>query len=273
MKTLVPVLPAVALGAALLVGCTANGPSNLRVHEVNLSGGSNQRIAWVYGSLSGPSSSLKLNGQTANLRAQVQDDLATPGSLSVNGAATYQVNTATSSQKLTVTRETGGLFTVAPMNGAALLAIYYTDGQNWWKLSGTSGTVRGTPSTGLRGAGQLTDDEGDALARALDGQGSLAVAVLNETLTPLTVEPKPTDHRVTSLYVLPGIQPTSTTGTVPMNSNTSSSASSFVEVARGTNATVTSATVKTAVTTAQLSEIYRLAYGNQTPVPTPAAER
>ena len=275
MRTTLKALPLLALGAALLAGCTANGPSNLRVHEVALSGGSNQRIAWVYGSLSGASSTLKLNGTTVDVRAQVQDDLSTPGSLSVNGKATYQVNTTAPAQKISVTRNAAGLFNVTPMNNASVLAVYYTDGSNWWKLNGISGTVSATPSTGLRGAGQLTDDEGDALARALDGQGSLAVAVLNENVTPLSVEPKPTEHRMTSLYVLPGIQSTttstSTTGTVTMTPSTNGgNASSFTEVARGTNATVTTATVKAAVTTAQLGEIYRLAYGNQTPIPTPA---
>ena len=275
MRTTLKALPLLALGAALLAGCTANGPSNLRVHEVALSGGSNQRIAWVYGSLSGASSTLKLNGTTVDVRAQVQDDLSTPGSLSVNGKATYQVNTTAPAQKISVTRNAAGLFNVTPMNNASVLAVYYTDGSNWWKLNGISGTVSATPSTGLRGAGQLTDDEGDALARALDGQGSLAVAVLNENVTPLSVEPNPTEHRMTSLYVLPGIQSTttstSTTGTVTMTPSTNGgNASSFTEVARGTNATVTTATVKAAVTTAQLGEIYRLAYGNQTPIPTPA---
>lgn len=282
MRTTLKALPLLALGAALLVGCTASGPSNLRVHEVALSGGSNQRIAWVYGSLSGASSTLKLNGTTVDVRAQVQDDLSTPGSLSVNGKATYQVNTTAPAQKISVTRNAAGLFNVTPMNNASVLAVYYTDGSNWWKLNGISGTVSATPSTGLRGAGQLTDDEGDALARALDGQGSLAVAVLNENPTPLSVEPKPTEHRMTSLYVLPGIQSTttstSTTGTVTMNpgsSNTGNSrpsgaAAGFTEVARGANARVDDPTVRVATTTAELGEIYRLAYGNQTPIPTPA---
>ena len=264
-----------ALGAALLVGCTANGPSHLRVHEVNLSGGSNQRIAWVYGTLSGASSNVKLNGATVEVRPQVQDDLATPGSLSVNGKATYQVNTTAPAQKISVTRDAAGNFNVAALNDASILAVYYTDGSNWWRLNGISGTVNATPNTGLRGAGQLTDDEGDALARALDGQGSMAVAVLNENVTPLSVEPKPTEHRVTSLYLLPGIQTTtttsSTTGTVTMtpNNSTNSASNSFTEVDRGFNATVTTASVRAAVTTAQLSEIYRLLYGNQTPMPTP----
>ncbi|WP_135227583.1 protease complex subunit PrcB family protein [Deinococcus fonticola] len=287
-------LAVMALGTALLAGCTATGPSNLRVHEVALSGGANQRIAWVYGTLSGPSSSLKLNGNTLEVRPQVQDDLSTPGSLSVNGKATYQVNTASSAQKLSVTRDASGRFNVTAMNSASLLAVYYTDGTNWWKLNGLSGPVGAVPTSGLRGAGQLTDDEGDALARALDGQGSLAVAVLNENPTPLSVEPKPTEHRMTSLYVLPGIRTTTggTTGTVTMNpdssntgssntgsSNTGSSntgnsrpsgpAAGFTEVARGANARVDDPTVRIATTTAELGEIYRLAYGNQSSPPTP----
>lgn len=288
----VTILGPLSLGAALLTACST-GPGNLRIHEVTLSGGANERLAWVYGTLSGGSSSVKLGGAAVDLRAQVQDALATPGSLSVNGQATYKVSTPATTPKLSVTRTAAGLFNVTPANGAALSAVYYTDGKSWWKLNGVSGTTSAQSWAGLRGAGQLTDDEGDALGRALAGQGSLAVAVLSETLQPLAAEPKPTEWRGTALYILPGIQTvpdatTGTTGSVTMNPNSSDgtfgspvpaptapstpltpASSGFSEVARGTNATVQTFTVQAATTSAQLQAIYALAYGRQTGMPTP----
>ena len=57
------------LGAALLSGCTMQGAGNLKVHEVLFYGSSQDRVAWVYGSLTGGKGSLSLAGQTLELRA------------------------------------------------------------------------------------------------------------------------------------------------------------------------------------------------------------
>lgn len=274
-------LASLLIGTGLLVGCTMNGPSNLKIHEVNLSGGANETLAWVYGSLSGPSSNLKLGSTGVEVRAQVQDALATPGSLSVNGQAVFKVAAAPTSQKLSVTRTTSGEFDVTVLNDASIAAVYYTDGQNWWKLTGTSGTALGIPSAGLRGAGQLTDDEGDALGRALSGQGNMAVAVMNDPRAPLNVEPKPSEYLQTSLYLLPGIQTVSstTTGTVTMTPSTPTPSTpggnpnSFSEVARGSNARAESFTVMLANTAAEVREIYAVAYGRQSSMPNPMTLR
>lgn len=257
------------VGTGLLVGCSMNGPSNLKIHEVALSGGTNERIVWVYGSLTGGRGSVKLGDTAVDLRPQVEDTLATPGSLSVNGKATYRLATASTDQKISVMRDTAGMFTISPMNGVSVAAVYYTDGQSWSKLTSTFGRTSASPSEGLRGAGQLTDDEGDALGRALRGQGALAVAVLNEPAPTLAVEPTPTESRRTALYVLPGVQTvsasssTGTTGTVTMTPN----ASNFTELARGTNATASDFAVMTATTPAQLRNLYAVAYGRQTSQP------
>lgn len=196
-----------ALGAGLLSGCAATAPGQLRVHEALLYGGSQERITWVYGNLSGGSSSVRLGGAAADLRAQVNDPLATPGSLSVNGRATFRTATTTLPAKLAVTRLSMGGFNVTP-NDAGLLAVYFTDGRSWQKLSGVSGAVTGTAVRGLEGVGNLTDDEARALSGALLNQGPLAVAVLDPTRVPdapLAVEPAPTEHLRTALYVLPGV--------------------------------------------------------------------
>lgn len=273
-------LSASVLGLGLLAGCAANGPSNLKVHEVNLSGGANERIVWVYGNLNGSASSVKLGGAAADLRPQVQDALATPGSLSVNGKAVYRTPLTPVNQKMSVVRDPSGQFIVTPMNNAVLSATYFTDGQRWFKLSAPGGKVTAQPSVGLRGAGQLTDDEADALAAALSGQGNMAVAVGEAAgaAAGVAVEPAPTESRRTDLYLLPNVQTVAapaentTGGTMtPSTPVTPALAGglNFTPLARGTNANASAPSVRTATTAAQLQTLYAVAYGRQTTVPTP----
>ena len=284
-----------ALGAGLLSGCAATAPGQLRVHEALLYGGSQERITWVYGNLSGGSSSVRLGGAAADLRAQVNDPLATPGSLSVNGRATFRTATTTLPAKLAVTRLSTGGFNVTP-NDSDLLAVYFTDGRSWQKLSGVSGAVTGTAVRGLEGVGSLTDDEARALSGALMNQGPLAVAVLDPTRVPdapLAVEPAPTEHLRTALYVLPGVPTALVPAPTPPAPVTSApaplprpggsvttpqpgtpqpgTALTFSEVASGTNATATSFNVQVARTASAASALYATAYGRQTGVPTPPA--
>ncbi|EYB67610.1 hypothetical protein DEIPH_ctg033orf0011 [Deinococcus phoenicis] len=266
---------ALLLGAGLLAGCSMTGPGNLKVHEVLLYGGTQERIVWVYGNLgSSAQTSVKLGGSTVDLRAQVQDPLAVAGTLSANGKAVYRLPTAPLSAKLSVTRDTRGLFTVA-MNDAGG-SVYYTDGRTWTRLNAPTGSgVGGTPVSGLRGAGNLTNAEADALGSALLNQGALAVAVLNEASVPdgpLTTEPTPGEYRRTALYVLPGV-PTvgATTGAVtpgtPAPPANPGGRVTFTELASGSNANVGTSAVQVATTQAALSTLYNLAYGRQTGMP------
>ncbi|MCD0171115.1 protease complex subunit PrcB family protein [Deinococcus sp. 23YEL01] len=284
-------LPAAAiLGVSLLSACTMTGPSNLRVHEALLYGGTQERIVWVYGTLAQGSaqSSVKLGAATADLRAQVNDPLALEGTLSVNGKATFRAPTTATTQKLSVTRRTDGTFNVTPLPGAALSAVYFTDGQTWTKLNGTSGVVTGTRSDGLSGAGQLSSAEATALGNALLGQGPLAVGVLDSASipdAPLTVEPAPGEYQRTGLYVLPNVTTqtavTPTPGTparptlpgtgTPPAVSLPGAAVTFTEIATGSQATVTGLSVQTARTDAEARALYAAAYGRQTGVPTPAA--
>ncbi|MFC4425586.1 protease complex subunit PrcB family protein [Deinococcus navajonensis] len=264
---------ALGVSAGLLSACAMTGPGNVRVHEALLYGGSQERIVWVYGQPGAGQSSLKLGGQTVELRPAVQDPLTVAGSLSVNGKATYRTATTSVGQKLSVTRGTDGLFTVTPNAGVRLQAVYYTDGQSWQKLSGTSGQVRGSATRGLQGAGQLTDDEAAALGQALQSQGPLAVAVLDDTAAdpPLAVEPRPAEHLVTALYVLPGVRTVSIGRALPAPTTPTSPVAggrvTVNELARGNNAAVTTFTVQVATTQAAANALYAQAYGRQTGVP------
>lgn len=269
----------VALSAGLLAGCSMTGAGNVRVHEATLYGGTQERIVWVYGTLgSSTQSNLKLGGAAVTLQTQVgQDPLALPGTLSVNGKATYRLPSTSSTVKVNVTRDTAGRFNVQPEGGAALSAVYFTDGTRWQKLSTTSGVATGVSVNGLAGAGALTNEESAALGQALLGQGPLAVAVLNEQSVPdpaLTVEPAPQENLRTALYVLPGVRTvssigTGTTGTVTTTPGTGTTAGrvGFVEVASGTNSSATSGAIQIATTQAALGSIYATAYGRQTGIP------
>lgn len=272
-------LPVFFLSAGLLSACTVTGPGNLRVHEALLYGGAQERIVWVYGSLTGGAGgSLKLGGQTVDLRAQVEDTVATPGSLSVNGKATYRQPTSGVAAPLNVTRLSNGSFEVVSPGG--LSAVYYTDGQNWSRLSGLNGTVGASAVSGLQSAGQLTAEEAGALSRALLGQGPLAVGVLTDVPVadaPLAVEPAPSEYRRTALYVLPKVA-TVAAGLPPsagsLNPAPSPSAPqptgarvNFTELASGTQSGVTEPTVTVAATPAAAATLYAQAYARQTGVP------
>jgi hypothetical protein len=270
-----------ALSAGLLAGCSMTGAGNVRVHEATLYGGTQERIVWVYGTLgSSTQSSLKIGGTAVTLQPQVgQDPLALAGTLSVNGKATYRLPSTSSNVKVNVTRDAAGLYSVRPEGGAALSAVYFTDGTRWQKLSTTNGIATGVGVNGLAGAGNLTNEEGAALGQALLGQGPLAVAVLNEQSAgdaALTVEPAPQESLRTALYVLPGIRTvssigTGTTGTVTTTPGTGAGTAAgrvgFVEVASGTNASATSGAIQIATTQAALGSVYATAYGRQTGIP------
>ncbi|MDV6374742.1 protease complex subunit PrcB family protein [Deinococcus arenicola] len=271
-------LPALLLSAGLFSACTMTGPSNLRVHEALLYGGSQERIVWMYGSLTGGAAgSLKLGDQTVELRPQVEDSVATPGSLSVNGKATYRQPTAAITAPLNVTRRSNGSFDVVSPGG--LSAVYYTDGQTWSKLGGLSGTVGATAVNGLQSAGQLTPEEAGVLSKALLGQGPLAVGVLGAVPAAdatLTVEPKPGEYLRTALYVLPNV--VTVAAQVPAASVLNPAPASplpqptgarvnFTELASGNNSGVTEPAVTVAVTPADAAALYAQAYSRQTGAP------
>ena len=189
-------------------------PGNLAVHEALFYGGNQQRVVWVYGTLGGGSeSSVKLGDKAATLRPQLSGDvLGLPGTLSVDGKATYAGTTTATSSRVNVTRS-GGSYTIQALGNVE--AVYATDGAAWFRLSGpvTAGQTvlaNAVQNTFLRGAGDLTDPEADALGAELKGQGALAVAVLPDSSLPdqaLKVEPtlEAGKHPLTGLYVQSGI--------------------------------------------------------------------
>lgn len=296
-------IAALALTAALITGCTMNGPGALRVHEALLYGGAQERVAWVYGTLDNSGkSSVKLGGQALEVRAQVADPLAVPGSLSLNGKATYRAPLPTTTVKLGVGRGPGDQ-TFNVVANADLDGVYYTDGRSWFKLAGQMRagealTGIAGPSQNLRGAGRLTDAEADALGGQLLNQGRLTVAVLRQSPDgPLSVEPAASETLQTALYILPGVQAApgavappassqpgtstntqpapvpSTPGTTPSTGTSSIGTQSGVvavrELGRGSNSQYNASTPSAVVarSASAFASAWRTVSGNQSPAP------
>ena len=267
-------------------------PGNLAVHEALFYGGNQQRVAWVYGTLGGgPESSVRLGEKAATLRPQLSGDvLGLPGTLSVDGKATYAGTTTATSSRVNVTRS-GGSYSIQALGNVE--AVYATDGAAWFRLSGpvTAGQTvlaSAVQNTFLRGAGDLTDTEADALGAQLKGQGALAVAVLPDDSLPdqaLKVEPalEAGKHPLTGLYVQSGIaqvtaptQPatrlpttapvTSSPVTTPPVTGTAISGASR-QLAGGSNAAASDFQVIVARDAASLGALWNTAYGRQTNVP------
>ncbi len=273
------------LGAALLSGCTMQGAGNLKVHEVLFYGSSQDRLAWVYGSLTGGKGSLSLAGQTLELRPQISDPLATAGSLSVGGRAVYRSKTSSALPRSSVVQQ-GTTYTVSANQNIA--ATYLVTGGAWYQLSGAlaaGSEVQATaqPVGGLNGAGQLTPGEARVLSSTLGSQGTLTVTVLPQDElpdAPLTAQPAPDETLRTGLYLQPLSVITSTTTTtinaggsvsgsnVPTSgSSTPASTLKFREVASGSNALVSTPQIKLASSQNDLGVLWNSAYGRQVPVP------
>lgn len=282
------------LGAALLSGCTMQGAGNLKVHEVLFYGSSQDRVAWVYGNLTGGKGSLSIAEQTLELRPQIADPLATPGSLSVGGRAVYRGKTSSALPRSSVVQQ-GTTYTVSATQNIA--TTYLVTGGAWYQLSGalTAGSevqASAQPVGGLSGAGQLTASEAAALSSTLGRQGTFTVTVLPQDElpdAPLAVQPAASETLRTGLYLQPLSVITSTTtttstspgGNVPGSSSSNAGAIStgsnvpapsgtsvnFREVASGSNALASAPQVKLASSQGDLGVLWNSAYGRQVPVP------
>ena len=270
MKTSVGYLCAAGLlGVSLLSGCAMQGPGNFKVHEALFYGASQQRLAWVYGTLTGGQGNLSIQGQTAELRSQISDPLATPGSLSVGGKAVYQGQTSTLLPPASVVQR-GSQYQVSASQNVA--ATYLTMNGTWYKLSGNLSagaqvTASLQPQPGLSG-GNLTSDEAAVLSGVLGKQGTLVVNVLpaeNLPDAPLNVQPAPDETLQTGLYVQP-LAATTTTSTTTSGGNVNSTLR-FRELASGTNGLPTTPQITLASTQSALNALWRSAYGRQVPVP------
>lgn len=269
---------AALLGIGLLSGCTMSGPGNLSVHEVLFYGSSQDRLAWVYGNLSGGKGSLSIDGKTLDLRPQIAGDLATSGSLSVGGANVYKGRTRSVLPLESVVQQgTSNAYTISATQD--IDATYLVSGGTWYQLSGalaagSSVQASAQAVSGLTGAGQLTSSEAAVLSGVLSKQGVLVVTVLPDSAVqdaPLRVQPAPSETKRTGLYLqLLSVATTTSTTTSTTGGNVNGSAASsvgFREVASGNNAQASSASVVLANSQSSLDALWSTAYARQVPVP------
>ncbi|THF88255.1 protease complex subunit PrcB family protein [Deinococcus sp. KSM4-11] len=250
---------------AALSGCRATGSGSLDVHEALLYGAAREHVVWVYGTLAGEDrGQVTLNGQSTVLTAGAPDGALVPGTLSVNGKATYRF----ASQPLNApfsAAETGTGTIQVTHRDSSVAAAFYTDGTRWTRLEGTTGTVGLRQTATLRGAGNLTDAEADSLGAALLHQGPLVVAVLTEGSLPdaaLKVDPAPARYLRTGLYLS---APTRPAGSSPITTPPTTGGSvEFTVLASGTNASVTTGGVEIASTQAEIDALLARVNGRQT---------
>lgn len=260
-----------ALGLAL-GGCAMTGVNNLDSSEILLYG-LGERHVILYGSTESGGASLSINGQQLEVSSKAAPGpLAVPTALSVGGKPTLQLTTAP-------IREVFSLASV-PFSGdlslttrAGLEGVYAYDGRNWLDVSGATNAdlkLRLPPRArnGLRGVGQLSDTEADALAGYLSSKGAVGVALLPLQTAPdqpLRFDPQPRQYRRTALYVQVGL-PTDVLGVFAAGA-----ALQYEVVATGGNSAYTSAppSVRLDAASASLTQTWGIIGGNQLPAPTP----
>jgi hypothetical protein len=271
-KPLVIGLTAPCLLGLMLGGCAMTGVNNLDASEILLYG-LGERHVILYGSAQSNASSLSIDGQQLEVSNKaVSGPLAVPTALSVGDKPTLQLKTAP-------IREVFSLASI-PFSGdlslttrAGLEGVYAFDGRTWLDVSGATNAdlklrVPAKARNGLRGVGQLSDAEADALAGYLAGKGAVGVALLPLQTAPdqpMRFDPQPRQYRRTALYVQVGL-PTDVLGVFAANAPLE-----YDVLNTGGNSAYTSQQpgVRLDATPASLAQTWGIVGGNQLPAPTP----
>lgn len=200
-------LPALAV-LVLLAGCAPqSGP---KLHDVTVYGALNARLSYLYGS----PRKFDLDGKQVTLsQGSAAVPYAVDGALLVDGKAFTRTSvTPLDPNPVTVARIplTTDLRLAA---GADVEQVVYFDGSDYFKLvdaakAGTTQTVVPTPRLNrLRGLGELTDREADALANALEKGGQpYVLAVLPSASLPKHAVNGTSEYLQTGVYVQQGLK-------------------------------------------------------------------
>ncbi len=261
--------PLVAAALLLLGGCVPT--SALKMHDLYVYGVDNARITYFYGQ----AGQLLYGGGTLVL---TEPDAAAPAStrpFAVEGAllADGGPYLRQSLERLTEAPATVSRIPLTTDVQVALAAdvgeVVYYDGQSYLRLltEGAAGTLqRVVPKprlNRLRGLGELTGAEADALAATLEARGQpFAIAVLPTDALP----PHPVDglaeHRRTGVFVQLGLK------TVDAPATSVAEELTWEVVARGSQAVGFSAASYTLVSNQdELIALWQRAYGSQLTVP------
>ena len=260
-----------ALGLTL-GGCAATGVNNLDTSEILLYG-LGERHVILYGSSESQGATLSIDGAQYEVSSKpAVGPLAVPTALSVGGKPTLQLKTAP-------IREVFSLASI-PFSGdlslttrAGLEGVYAYDGRNWLDVTGVTNAdmklrVPAKARTGLRGVGQLSDAEADALAGYLSSKGAVGVALLPLQAAPdqpLRFDPQPRQYRRTALYVQVGL-PTDVLGVFAAGT-----ALKYDAIGAGGNSAYPNPepSVRLDASAASLAQTWNIVGGNQLPAPTP----
>jgi hypothetical protein len=265
---------ALGLLAGLLAGCAPVGVSAVDAHEILLYG-PNERHVVFYGNEGGDltytldGKALKIAKPSGNAPA---GSLNVPGALWVDGKPSLTLPTRTLGERFALSTIPLSSDLVVSTRGN-IGDILYSDGRDWYSVAGGSSgdsRLRYTPSkraTGLRGVGQLTDAEADALSTYLRARGPVAVGVLNPVEIPdalPTLQPSPRAWTRTALVVQTGV-PVDPFGATVRKAGALDSR----QVQVGTNSAHSGAEplVHLDASPAQLRETWALVGGNQVPAP------
>ena len=257
-----------------LAGCVLM-PGEVSVHEVLLYGlGERHVFFYSPGSeTTSPAQAIKLGEQTLELSTKpAAGPLAVPEALSVAGKPTLALKTGTIREVMSLaTIPFSSDLSLASRSG--LEAVYFSDGSAWFDASGPVNAdsklrLRTAKRTTLRGVGQLSDAEADALAGYLAGKGAVGVALLAPQVIPdaaLRFDPAPKVYRRTALYVQVGV-PTDVLGgfaqAAPLG---------FKALAAGGNSAYaeSGSDVRLDASAADLERTWKIVGGNQIPQPAP----
>ncbi len=202
------VLP-IALAAALLAACATDPAPDL--HDLTVTGALDERITWLYGTpraftLDGVERTLDVPGEAPTL-----DRWAVPEALWIDGAATLRAD-ATPVEAPADVRRIPLTTDLQLRTTRATLALLYYDGSSWLELGvfDPAGLdVRVTPRPrigGLRGLGELTVTEADALRRVLEDLNEpLVVAFLDGEDVPRRAVDGTGEQRATAVHVTVGL--------------------------------------------------------------------
>lgn len=203
---------AAALAAvAVLLGACATDPAP-DLHDLTVTGALDLRVTWLYGTprafvLDGAERALEAPGDAATL-----DPWAVPDALWVDGAPTVRAEVAAGAAAPPDVRRIPLTTDLQLRTERPTRALLYFDGSAWLELGtfdpgGLDVRVTPRPRVGaLRGLGELTPAEADALRRNLEDLGQpLVVAFLDAAEVPRRAVDGVAEQRATAVHVTAGV--------------------------------------------------------------------
>jgi len=263
----------IAACGLLFAGCEADPAPQL--HELTVTGALERRVTWLYGE----PRRFTLEGQERVLELTEAGPTVDPwfiaAALSIDGAAAWVEEEVPAVEAPATVRRIPLTTDLQLRTGRETRAVLYYDGSAWLTLgefdpAGLDVRVTPRPRFGaLRGLGELTNAEADALTRVLEDLGEpLVVAVLADPEVPRRAVDGVAEARATAVHVTAGV-PTDLGAFRPAPREVP-----FEVVARGQQAVgVTAPSFRLLRTADELASAWGVAYASSLqPPPVPGAD-